>query len=1054
MGNSNSTSAAKSAATATATNADPFRDAVDADEDGDGEMEPEYAAANQEEEEEEQEDDRLRFRFRPRRHGTAADAAASAIVVAYNNNFASTTATAASVPTTTTATATAPCVPGRRVPYQHHRQQQQYPHPHPPLPPPPSMSQSQLLLRYASDLFGEASYRHLYEVRASRRGGGSSSPPSVPYRESGSMYRVHVRWGRRYFNSCETLVREFLSRLSAEQLNCVDDRTGWTLLHLATKYNRVGQYRETSTATDDSHPYSYYSSTSGYSRYSNNSRNNIERYYYDGADVAMTTTVKREKGGGCSSSTNSSPHPPTPPKSAEEEERLAGADVVDVVEGKERRNDGENVEDDDDDDVMESDDGNDEEEEEKKNDDDDDGNDRGGGFRNDAVARSSNSYRNNANNVVLWLLENPNFQQRHSRTYPEGHTAFHVALAATTDYGCYFLSENYAGHLGSVFVARDALRTLSDHDEYSRNCINVPNRRGLCPLALCLELGFRRSCDTLRRGTFRKPNTRRHLDFVDARDDASIEQYKRDYADAALLLLRNPHLKLRGLFGILEDHPAMRNNNNISNNQRQRPSRGGGQQRKPQQQRNHRIDTQHHHPYHRYSQSNGSRAPMAPAPCRSPLRVDERHPVPPGVVVAAAAVQLSRSRPAAGWSSSSSRRAFGNNNNGGGRGQRHRHHNHRTSFVNACPVGLKVLARYCSNVVPDPPVAAAGGTGMNPAITKPLISHSHVVATLLSNNCGNLSDELKAQAMVTCIVVVPATKEAPPPAAAATTAAAGGRATATATVATGSSAASTVVVDNNNNSNRRAMIAAPEEYNFEVTPSYGDDHSNIGRHYAPPHPWLFNPSQMREKASGAVVRKFFVDHADVCVGALEKFRSDLVAEANELLLKSVYERLVLERKLRIRRQEPIELDSDVTNNNVDVDGKKKKKADDGIPLHVWNLILQFAGWKEFVASDLENLYRIRDVLNGEVTDFFLGGIHSCFKREYDLPDKAWTLALEFAGWKTTLPSVDDILSGEDQQQQRNGTLRASPARKRKRGDNDKDADVPPSLYRRFCYPRI
>lgn len=137
--------------------------------------------------------------------------------------------------------------------------------------------------------------------------------------------------------------------------------------------------------------------------------------------------------------------------------------------------------------------------------------------------------------------------------------------------------------------------------------------------------------------------------------------------------------------------------------------------------------------------------------------------------------------------------------------------------------------------------------------------------------------------------------------------------------------------------------------------------------------WIFHPSKMNEKESGTVLRNFFVKHAEVSLQAIEEHRGSLLEEADQLLLNPIFKRL--HRKFEL-----------VSEN--------------------WNLVLEFAGWRDFVSKPMRALERKNKALNKEVANFFLGGIGSCLKRKYLLPSTAWVHVLEFSGWKTDLPSIN------------------------------------------------
>jgi len=94
------------------------------------------------------------------------------------------------------------------------------------------------------------------------------------------------------------------------------------------------------------------------------------------------------------------------------------------------------------------------------------------------------------NNVVRWLLSNPNFVQLFASD-AWGNNAFHAAIGASMpEIGhrrLHFCSENYGGFFGDKHVSHAALYTLLHDSSYSKYAINTPNSKGLSPIALAME---------------------------------------------------------------------------------------------------------------------------------------------------------------------------------------------------------------------------------------------------------------------------------------------------------------------------------------------------------------------------------------------------------------------------------------------------------------------------------------------------------------------------------------------------------------------------------------
>lgn len=70
------------------------------------------------------------------------------------------------------------------------------------------------VLEQASGLFGETAYKHVYAARR-----------FIPYRDSGRMEMLSVLYQSPYYPD-ENLIDGFLSKLSFEELNAIDNEVG------------------------------------------------------------------------------------------------------------------------------------------------------------------------------------------------------------------------------------------------------------------------------------------------------------------------------------------------------------------------------------------------------------------------------------------------------------------------------------------------------------------------------------------------------------------------------------------------------------------------------------------------------------------------------------------------------------------------------------------------------------------------------------------------------------------------------------------------------------
>lgn len=142
------------------------------------------------------------------------------------------------------------------------------------------------------------------------------------------------------------------------------------------------------------------------------------------------------------------------------------------------------------------------------------------------------------NNIVSWLLENPNFiQQNACAEY--GKNAFHLAIGARAPAGLpiHFYSENRVV-FGPDFVAFASLASLLDNDNYSASFINAPNRGGYTPLMTAMLDHCERSKRTI------------IYSNGETKETTIIHDYNSDYSDAIRMILESPHLQLGWMFDV------------------------------------------------------------------------------------------------------------------------------------------------------------------------------------------------------------------------------------------------------------------------------------------------------------------------------------------------------------------------------------------------------------------------------------------------------------------------------------------------------------------------
>uniref|UniRef100_A0A7S2Q2D3 MYND-type domain-containing protein n=1 Tax=Skeletonema marinoi TaxID=267567 RepID=A0A7S2Q2D3_9STRA len=143
--------------------------------------------------------------------------------------------------------------------------------------------------------------------------------------------------------------------------------------------------------------------------------------------------------------------------------------------------------------------------------------------------------------------------------------------------------------------------------------------------------------------------------------------------------------------------------------------------------------------------------------------------------------------------------------------------------------------------------------------------------------------------------------------------------------------------------------------------------------------WIFNPCKLSDKKIGAVVRKFFVKHADSALYAIQRYTSIIHREYDESLLCNVRDALCERHSLSSK---------------------------------LWKNILAYAGYRNENSSRLERLSDLNDTIQNSVLPFFYGGIQSCVNRKLEehVPADAWGLIFQFAGLRPSFPqNLDEIL---------------------------------------------
>ncbi len=143
--------------------------------------------------------------------------------------------------------------------------------------------------------------------------------------------------------------------------------------------------------------------------------------------------------------------------------------------------------------------------------------------------------------------------------------------------------------------------------------------------------------------------------------------------------------------------------------------------------------------------------------------------------------------------------------------------------------------------------------------------------------------------------------------------------------------------------------------------------------------WTFNPPELRDKKIGAIVRKFFVKHADSALYAVQMYTSIVHREYEEILLCNVRDALCEKYSISSK---------------------------------LWKDILAYAGYRNDNRSRLEKLSYLNDTIQNSVLPFFYGGIQSCVDRKLGdhVPADAWCLIFQFAGLSPSFhKNLDEIL---------------------------------------------
>lgn len=143
--------------------------------------------------------------------------------------------------------------------------------------------------------------------------------------------------------------------------------------------------------------------------------------------------------------------------------------------------------------------------------------------------------------------------------------------------------------------------------------------------------------------------------------------------------------------------------------------------------------------------------------------------------------------------------------------------------------------------------------------------------------------------------------------------------------------------------------------------------------------WIFNPSKLSDKKIGAVMRKFFVKHADSALYAIQRYSSIIHREYDESLLCNVRDALCERHSLSSK---------------------------------LWKNILAYAGYRNENSYRLARLSSLNDTIQNSVLPFFYGGIQSCVDRKLEehVPADTWGLIFQFAGLLPSFPkNLDEIL---------------------------------------------
>jgi hypothetical protein len=143
--------------------------------------------------------------------------------------------------------------------------------------------------------------------------------------------------------------------------------------------------------------------------------------------------------------------------------------------------------------------------------------------------------------------------------------------------------------------------------------------------------------------------------------------------------------------------------------------------------------------------------------------------------------------------------------------------------------------------------------------------------------------------------------------------------------------------------------------------------------------WIFNPSTLRDKKVGTIVREFFVKHADSALYAIQRYTNIIHREYHDSLLCDVRDALFQKNSLTSK---------------------------------LWKDILAYAGYRNENKNRLVKLSGLNDTVHNSVLPFFYGGIQSCIDRKLgeQVPADAWDLIFQFSGLRLSFPkNLDEIL---------------------------------------------